>query len=68
MKRNLFLIWYGMLATTMQAQLADSLSLQEVVVTGTAGGINLYTAVGNDEKKENFALLDASLTYAAVNF
>ena len=27
---------------------------------------NLYTAVGNDEKKENFALLDASLTYAAT--
>ena len=27
---------------------------------------NLYTAVGNDEKKENFALLDASITYAAT--
>ncbi len=27
---------------------------------------NLYTAVGADEKKENFALLDASVTYAAT--
>ena len=27
---------------------------------------NLYTAVGADEKKENFALLDASLTYALI--
>ena len=27
---------------------------------------NLYTAVGNDETKENFALLDASVTYAAT--
>ena len=27
---------------------------------------NLYTAVGNDEKKESFALLDASVTYAAT--
>jgi len=27
---------------------------------------NLYTAVGNDEKKENIALLDASVTYAAT--
>ena len=28
---------------------------------------NLYTAVGNDEQKENFALLDASITYAATH-
>ena len=27
---------------------------------------NLYTAVGNDETKENFALLDACVTYAAT--
>ena len=27
---------------------------------------NLYTAVGNDEKKESFALLDASVTYDAT--
>ena len=27
---------------------------------------NLYTAVGNDEQKESFALLDASVTYAAT--
>ena len=27
---------------------------------------NLYTAVGNDEKMERFALLDASVTYAAT--
>ena len=27
---------------------------------------NLYTAVGNNEKKESFALLDASITYAAT--
>ena len=27
---------------------------------------NLYTAVGADEKKESFALLDASVTYAAT--
>ena len=27
---------------------------------------NLYTSVGNDEKKEIFALLDASITYAAT--
>lgn len=27
---------------------------------------NLYTAVGNDEKKECFALLDASVTYNAM--
>ena len=27
---------------------------------------SLYTAVGNDEKKENFALLNASVTYAAT--
>lgn len=27
---------------------------------------NLYTAVGNDEQKENFALLDASITYSAT--
>ena len=27
---------------------------------------NLYTAVGNDETKANFALLDASVTYAAT--
>ena len=27
---------------------------------------HLYTAVGADEKKENFALLDASVTYAAT--
>lgn len=27
---------------------------------------NLYTALGNDEKKENFALLDACVTYAAT--
>ena len=26
----------------------------------------LYTAVGNDEKMERFALLDASVTYAAT--
>jgi iron complex outermembrane receptor protein len=28
---------------------------------------NLYTAVGADEKKENFALLDASVTYAVTS-
>lgn len=28
---------------------------------------NLYTAVGKDEQKENFALLDASITYAATH-
>ena len=28
---------------------------------------NLYTAVGNDEQKENFALLDASITYSATH-
>ncbi len=28
---------------------------------------NLYTAVGNDEQKENFALFDASITYAATH-
>ena len=28
---------------------------------------NLYTAVGADEKKENFALLDASVTYAITS-
>ena len=27
---------------------------------------NLYTAVGNDEKKEDFWLLNASVTYAAT--
>jgi iron complex outermembrane receptor protein len=27
---------------------------------------NLYTAIGADEKKENFTLLDASVTYAAT--
>ena len=28
---------------------------------------NLYTAVGNDEQKESFALLDANLTYAVTH-